>query len=169
MQTSLKAHTTASVGGSTVAFINENTGNVWVGSSDELDAVSPSVDSPRMRLGTGGRIVVTHDGAVYGYRPRDGVVFRLDSPNSSQIKQLESLTDGQPRAADSFTVIGGVPVISSGNTIIHASGQTTIEASDTLTLQSPPVDGNQNDWVAASSPRGLAIVRLLPPPNRYST
>ncbi|MCB5391987.1 hypothetical protein LIP47_14655, partial [Eggerthella lenta] len=94
MQTSLKAHTTASVGGSTVAFINENTGNVWVGSSDELDAVSPSVDSPRMRLGTGGRIVVTHDGAVYGYRPRDGVVFRLDSPNSSQIKQLESLTDG---------------------------------------------------------------------------
>ncbi|RDX29427.1 AAA family ATPase, partial [Bifidobacterium breve] len=160
MQTSLKAHTTASVGGSTVAFINENTGNVWVGSSDELDAVSPSVDSPRMRLGTGGRIVVTHDGAVYGYRPRDGVVFRLDSPNSSQIKQLESLTDGQPRAADSFTVIGGVPVISSGNTIIHASGQTTIEASDTLTLQSPPVDGNQNDWVAASSPRGLAIVRL---------
>ena len=84
----------------------------------------------------------------------------LDSPNSSQIKQLESLTDGQPRAADSFTVIGGVPVISSDNTIIHASGQTTIEASDTLTLQSPPVDGNQNDWVAASSPRGLAIVRL---------
>lgn len=160
MQTSLKAHTTASVGGSTVAFINENTGNVWVGSSDELDAVSPSVDSPRMKLGTGGRIVVTHDGAVYGYRPRDGVVFRLDSPNSSQIKQLESLTDGQPRTADSFTVIGGVPVISSGNTIIHASGQTTIEASDTLTLQSPPVDGNQNDWVAASSPRGLAIVRL---------
>ncbi|KAB7787347.1 ATPase AAA [Bifidobacterium cebidarum] len=61
-QTNVKANTTALTGGDTLAFINQNTGNVWTGRANQLDALSPTTTAPQMKLGSGGRIAVTHNG-----------------------------------------------------------------------------------------------------------
>ena len=100
------------VGGDTAALINEKTGNVWTGLSENLDSVTPTTSDPKIKLGEGGRIAVTHDGKVYGYRPSDGMVLRLDNPSSAKAKTLESLTDGKQQTVESFTVIGSTPSMS---------------------------------------------------------
>ena len=111
VKTDIKANTTTVVGGDTAALINEKTGNVWTGLSENLDSVTPTTSDPKIKLGEGGRIAVTHDGKVYGYRPSDGMVLRLDNPSSAKAKTLESLTDGKQQTVESFTVIGSTPVI----------------------------------------------------------
>ena len=123
VKTDIKANTTTVVGGDTVALINEKTGNVWTGLSENLDSVAPTTSDPKMKLGEGGRIAVTHDGKVYGYRPSDGMVLRLDNPSSAKAKTLESLTDGKQQTVESFTVIGSTPVIATGKTVIFKGGQ----------------------------------------------
>lgn len=75
VKTDIKANTTTVVGGDTAALINEKTGNVWTGLSENLDSVTPTTSDPKIKLGEGGRIAVTHDGKVYGYRPSDGMVL----------------------------------------------------------------------------------------------
>ena len=55
------------IGANTIAFINTKTGNVWTGVPSNLGSVNLAA-SPKMRLGEGGRIVVAHDGTIYGYR-----------------------------------------------------------------------------------------------------
>ena len=70
--TTIKSDMRTVVGGNTAAFINVKTGNVWVGSADDVKSMNPTTDSPKMKLGAGGRIAVTHDGVVYGYRASDG-------------------------------------------------------------------------------------------------
>lgn len=159
-QTDIKANTTATEGGGTIAFINEKTGNVWAGPDDQLDSLTPTTSEPQMQLGTGGRIAVTHTGEVYGYRPSDGMVVVLRNPNDSKAQELKSLSDGKSQSADSFTVIGDTPVISSGNTILSAYGQETVKTTGPLTLQAPSTDGKQHEWVAAASSQGLAIMQL---------
>lgn len=47
------------IGGDTIAFINMKTGNVWAGASSDVKSVNPTTASPKMKLGTGGRIAVT--------------------------------------------------------------------------------------------------------------
>ena len=86
--------------------------------SENLDSVTPTTSDPKMKLGEGGRIAVTHDGKVYGYRPSDGMVLRLDNPSSAKAKTLESLTDGKQQTVEGFTVIGSTPVIATGKTVI---------------------------------------------------
>ncbi|MBT1174525.1 tandem-95 repeat protein [Bifidobacterium sp. LC6] len=158
-KTDVKANTTAVEGGDTIAFLNEKTGNVWAGPSDQLDALAPTTASPQMKLGSGGRIAVTNTGDVYGYRPSDGMVLHLANGDSKP-QELQSLTDGKQVNAESFTIIGDMPVIASGNTVMFKDGQVKVDTTGTLTLQAPSTDGKQSGWVAAASPRGLAIVQL---------
>ncbi len=160
VKTDIKANTTTVVGGDTAALINEKTGNVWTGLSENLDSVTPTTSDPKIKLGEGGRIAVTHDGKVYGYRPSDGMVLRLDNPSSAKAKTLESLTDGKQQTVESFTVIGSTPVIATGKTVIFKGGRVDVDTTGTLTLQEPPTDDIQSDWVAAASPRGLALIPL---------
>ena len=160
VKTDIKANTTTVVGGDTAALINEKTGNVWTGLSENLDSVTPTTSDPKIKLGEGGRIAVTHDGKVYGYRPSDGMVLRLDNPSSANVKTLESLTDGKQQTVESFTVIGSTPVIATGKTVIFKGGRVDVDTTGTLTLQEPPTDDVQSDWVAAASPRGLALIPL---------
>ena len=160
VKTDIKANTTTVVGGDTAALINEKTGNVWTGLSENLDSVTPTTSDPKIKLGEGGRIAVTHDGKVYGYRPSDGMVLRLDNPSRAKAKTLESLTDGKQQTVESFTVIGSTPVIATGKTVIFKGGRVDVDTTGTLTLQEPPTDDIQSDWVAAASPRGLALIPL---------
>ncbi|PJM78696.1 Ig-like domain-containing protein [Bifidobacterium scaligerum] len=159
-KTDLKSQTTAVIGGDAIAFINEKTGNVWAGLTEHLDAVTPTTSEPQMKLGEGGRIAVTNDGTVYGYRPSDGMVLTLDSPEASNAQEVGSLTNGAQQAADSFTVVGTQPVIASGNIVISHKGRVQVDTTGSLTLQAPPTDDKQDSWVAASSPRGLALIPL---------
>ncbi|KFI93975.1 fibronectin type III domain-containing protein [Bifidobacterium saguini DSM 23967] len=159
-KTDIKANTTAIEGGGTIAFINEKTGNVWAGSSDQLDSLTPTTDSPQMQLGSGGRIAVTHTGEVYGYRPSDGMVVVLHHPNDAKAQEMESLSDGKPQPAESFTIIGDTPVISSGNVLLFKDGRVSMKTTGSLTLQAPSTDGKQHGWVAAASAQGLAIAQL---------
>ena len=69
--TAIKTDIETIVGGDTAAFINVKTGNVWVGSASDVQSVNPTTDKPKMKLGSGGRITVTHNGTVYGYRASD--------------------------------------------------------------------------------------------------
>jgi neurocan core protein len=159
-KTDVKSNTTTVVGGNTIAFINEKTGNVWTGQSENLDSVAPTTADPQMKLGSGGRIVVDHNGQVWGYRPSDGMVLRLKDPDGKKAEELFSLSDSKQQSIDSFTVIGQTPVIASGKTIIFKDGRADVDTTGKLTLQATPTDDAQSDWVAASSQRGLAVIAL---------
>lgn len=157
--TTIKADMRTLIGGDTIAFINTKTGNVWTGVSSDVKSVNPTTASPKMRLGTGGRIAVTHDGAVYGYRPSDGAILKMDGPQTTSYKVAE-IGAGQQLQADSFTVVADTPVLTSGNTIRWPDGSAEVSMGDTLTLQAPPTDDKQSGWVAAAGPRGLFMVDL---------
>lgn len=165
----ISTNISAMLGGETAAFIDESTGHVWVGTSANLDMVSPTTSKPQMKLGSGGRAIVTHDGTVYGYRPADGMVLRLSSATRHTPVEMGSLTGGGRQAADSFTVIGATPVIASGNTIFAPNGKTVIDATGPFTLQEPPVDGKQSGWAVASSARGFAMITLRSKPQAAFT
>lgn len=159
VKTDIKANTTTVVGGDTAALINEKTGNVWTGLSENLDSVTPTTSDPKIKLGEGGRIAVTHDGKVYGYRPSDGMVLRLDNPSSAKAKTLESLTDGKQQTVEGFTVIGSTPVIATGKTVIFKGGRVDVDTTGTLTLQEPPTDDIQSDWVPRHHREALRLSR----------
>lgn len=146
------------VGANTIAFINTKTGNVWTGVPSNLSSVNLAA-SPKMRLGAGGRIVVAHDGTIYGYRQSDGAIMTMSGPLAAPEKVTE-IEAGQRLQADSFTVVDGTPVIASGNTIHWPNGSAEISMRGRLTLQSPPTDGEQSGWVAAASQYGLVTVDL---------
>ena len=145
------------VGGDTAAFINLKTGNVWVGSAADVKSVNPATDSPKMRLGSGGAIAVTHDGVVYGYRAADGAVLSVDGPQGAPGK--ETTIEGAPHA-ESFTVIGRTPVVASKGKVFWPKGSADLGLQGATTLQEPSTDGRQDGWVAASTPRGIAMVDL---------
>lgn len=153
----IKGSTSTLVGGDTTAFINEKTGNVWVGASNNLDSIAPTTANPQMRLGAGGKIAVTHDGAVYGYRPDDGMVLKIDDAQSAA-HELGSVTDGRHVNAESFTVIGNRPVVASKGEIMWNGGGAKVDARGTLVLQAPPTDDAQQGWVAASAKNALFTV-----------
>ncbi|MBW3081424.1 Ig-like domain-containing protein [Bifidobacterium saguinibicoloris] len=158
--TETKGSMSVMMNGGTVAFIDTKTGDVWAGSSDDVESVAPSSAKPQMALGVGGRAVVTSDGAVWGYRPKDGMVLKLASPQDRNASDTESLTDGGRMNADSFTVVGDVPVIASGRQVLFSGGKTSTDVNGRLTLQSPSVDGVQSDWVAAAGSNGLTLIDL---------
>ena len=145
------------VGGDTAAFINVKTGNVWVGSASDVKSVNPTTDKPNMKLGSGGKIAVTHDGTVYGYRASDGAVLSLDGPQGTN-EQTDTIK-GAPHA-ESFTVIGATPVVAAKSTVYWPQGSAAINLQGDMTLQAPSTDGKQNGWVAVATPRGLATVNL---------
>jgi large repetitive protein len=146
------------VGANTIAFINTKTGSVWTGVPSNLGSVNLAA-SPKMRLGAGGRIAVTHDGVVYGYQQSDGAIMTMREPWSTPEKVAE-IGAGQRLQADSFTVVDGTPVITSGNMVYWPDGSAEISMQGRLTLQSPPTDGEQSGWVAAASQYGLATIDL---------
>mgnify|MGYP002518290450 FL=1 len=155
--TTIKFDIETVIGGGTAAFINTKTGNVWVGSAGEVKSTDPTTDAPKMKLGSGGRIAVTHDGVVYGYRPSDGAVLSVDGPQGTLGK--ESTIAGADNA-ESFTVVDGIPVVADKGGIFWPEGSVDIGLQGRTTLQAPSTDGRQTGWVAASTPHGIAMVDL---------
>ena len=155
--TAIKTDIETIVGGDTAAFINVKTGNVWVGSASDVKSVNPTTDKPKMKLGSGGKITVTHNGTVYGYRASDGAVLSIDEPQGAR-EQVGTI-GGAPHA-ESFTVIGETPVVAAKGTVYWPQGSAAINLQGDMTLQAPSTDGKQNGWVAVATPRGLATVNL---------
>lgn len=145
------------VGGSTVALFNAKTGNVWVGSASDVKSMNPTADAPNMKLGVGGAIAVTHDGTVYGYRASDHTVMSVDGPQGT-LATVGSIPGAS--SAESFTVVGGTPVVAGNGKVFWTSGNVTIGLTGRAVLQAPSTDGRQRDWVAVSTPRGIATVDL---------
>ena len=155
--TAIKTDIETIIGGNTAAFINTKTGNVWVGSAADVKSVNPTTDKPNMKLGSGGKIAVTHDGTVYGYRTSDGAVLSIKGPQDTR-EQVGTI-GGAPHA-ESFTVIGETPVVAAKGTVYWPQGSAAINLQGSMTLQAPSTDGKQNGWVAVATPRGLATVNL---------
>lgn len=145
------------VGGSTVALFNAKTGNVWVGSASDVKSMNPTADAPNMKLGAGGAIAVTHNGTVYGYRASDHTVMSVDGPQGT-LAAVGSIPGAS--SAESFTVVGGTPVVAGNGKVFWPSGNVTIGLTGRAVLQAPSTDGRQRDWVAVSTPRGIATVDL---------
>ena len=145
------------VGGSTVALFNAKTGNVWVGSASDVKSMNPTADAPNMKLGAGGAIAVTHDGTVYGYRASDHTVMSVDGPQGT-LATVGSIPGAS--SAESFTVVGGTPVVAGNGKVFWPSGNVTMGLTGRAVLQAPSTDGRQRDWVAVSTPRGIATVDL---------
>ena len=145
------------VGGSTVALFNAKTGNVWVGSASDVKSMNPTADAPNMKLGVGGAIAVTHDGTVYGYRASDHTVMSVDGPQGT-LATVGSIPGAS--SAESFTVVGGTPVVAGNGKVFWTSGNVPIGLTGRAVLQAPSTDGRQRDWVAVSTPRGIATVDL---------
>lgn len=148
------------IGADTIALLDDSTGDVWVGTASNLDDLSHTSMPPQMRLGRGGRVAVTYDGAVYGYRPEDGMVLRLAQPHIATPQEIGSLTDYARQAADGFTVIDGTPVIVSNHDVLTPAGKISLTAGNRLVLQQTPTDAQQTGWVAVASRQGLAMIRL---------
>lgn len=155
--TAIKTDIETIVGGDTASFINVTTGNVWVGSASDVKSVNPTTDKPKMKLGSGGKITVTHNGTVYGYRASDGAVMSIDKSQGA-CEQVGTI-GGAPHA-ESFTVIGETPVVAAKGTVYWPQGSAAINLQGSMTLQAPSTDGKQNGWVAVATPRGLATVNL---------
>lgn len=155
--TTIKSDMRTVVGGNTAAFINVKTGNVWVGSADDVKSMNPTTDSPKMKLGSGGRIAVTHDGVVYGYRASDGAVLSVDGPQGTPGKDatIKGATN-----VESFTVVSKTPVAAGAGKVFWPKGSADIGLQGQATLQAPSTDGRQTGWVAVSTPRGIAMVDL---------
>ena len=162
-ESSLANGINCALGGTTIACISPRSGNVWTGTVDALETMSPSTDTPRIRLGNGGRIAVSCEGHVYGYRPADGTVLMIDGHRGRSPTTIASLSNGKRQPADSFTVVSGTPAITSGNEIILDSGRLSADAPGSLVLQNPPIDNRQSGWLAAASPQGVAVVDLAHP------
>ena len=158
--TETKGDAQAVVGGDSVAFLDAKSGNVWAGRTAQIDAISPSTAEPQMRLGSGGKVAVTADGTVWGLRPADGMVLKLDDPTGTRPKEAGSLSDGKAIAADDFTVVGGIPVAVADGAFRWKDGRVETGATDRLVLQSPSTDDEQTGWVAAAGKRGLYIADL---------
>ena len=148
------------IGSGTAALLNTKNGNVWAGKAGDAASISPASADPKMKLGTGGLAVVDSDGAVWGYRPSDGMVFRLANPTSGRAVETTSITGGKRLDASSFTVVDGTPVIASGKQLVFKGGEVSLDIDGRLVLQSPAVDGEQSGWVAVASPSGLITVNL---------
>ena len=146
------------IGGDNVAAIDQGSGQAWVAASDDLAALATG--GAHMDLGAGGKIVVDHQGVLYGYRPQDGMVLTIASPSTRGPTELESLSNGAWQPADSFSVIDGVPLISTGNIIRTAQGAIVADEASALILQSPPTDDMQSGWAVAADRRGLAIFKV---------
>ncbi|WEV65519.1 Ig-like domain-containing protein [Bifidobacterium sp. ESL0764] len=149
--------TSTFIGGATAAFLNHKTGNVWVGDSNNLDSVTPKTSAPQMQLGAHGLLALDRNGAVYGYRPADGTVLKMDDAHSTP-KTLKSITGGKQTNADSFTVIGDRPVIAVKQNIMWQGGSAQIDSRGPVSLQAPAVDDAQGDWVAASARNGVFTI-----------
>ncbi|KFI66127.1 Ig-like domain-containing protein [Bifidobacterium cuniculi] len=148
------------VGGDTVVFLDRAHGNAWIADAADVDATKPKDSDPDLRLGLNGLVAVTHDGTVYGYRPKDGAVLKVTDRDVNAAETLDSLTDGQHKDADSFTVVDGTPVIAMDDTVAWPGGSADFEDAAPLTLQAPDADGAQSGWVAVASERGIGTVDL---------
>ena len=151
---------TVLLGGDTVAFLDTQTGDVWTGEAEGLDGVDPTSQDPSMRLGAGGLATVDDNGVVYGLRVEDGAVLTLDGPQDASADQMGVIEGAAGSGADSFTVVDGVPVASSGGTVMWPDGSADTGATGDVTLQEPPADGVQSGWVAAAGEGGLNLVDL---------
>lgn len=150
------------VGGRTAAIIDTDRGDVWVGGADGVAHISPTTATATMSLGGGGRIAIAADGTVYGLDARTAKVYAVGA-GSNTAHGIATLNQGEPIAADSFTVIDGQPVASSGNRLYFGRNHVTVDGVGTLALQAPPTDTgerSQRGWVAAAAPGALVTMPL---------
>lgn len=153
----IKDSTSTFIGGTTAAFLNHKTGNVWVGDADNLDSLTPKTSTAQMQLGEHGMVAIDHNGTVYGYRPSDGTVLKM-SGRSGSPQTLMTLTGGKQTNADSFTVVADRPVIATKQSIMWEGGSAQISSQGPIRLQAPPTDDLQGDWVAASARNGVFTI-----------
>ena len=148
--------------GAVIAVLDESTGEVWTCDADDptaLSGVAKGGIPPRTTLGEGGRLAVDHRGTVYAYRPADGTVLAFDGSESTPMRELASLSGGSRLDADALTVVDGVPVVVSGDTVTWPSGSVRLDVTSAMP-QLPPVDGEQSGWVALAGEGTLTVVDL---------
>ncbi|MBW3091611.1 AAA family ATPase [Bifidobacterium sp. 82T10] len=150
----IDADTTLLLGGGTAALVDDASGSVWLVAADDLGSVDPT--HPHLELGEGGKAAVTSDGMFYGYRPADGSVLRVAKPGASS-ERIAMVNDGDPLAADDFTVVCGVPIVSR-NGIVHWPSGRVDTGADRLLLQSPGADEESVCTVAVADRYGLHLV-----------
>lgn len=110
-----------------------------------------------MKLGSGGRIAVTHDSVVYGYRTS---VAQCSVSTDLQGTPGKDATIKGATNVESFTVVGKTPVVAGAGKVFWPKGSADIGLQGQATLQAPSTDGRQTGWVAVSTPRGIAMVDL---------
>ncbi len=149
------------VGGRTAAIIDADRGEVWVG-RPMASRTSPPPQPPRRS--TRHRRPNRHRRGRHRLRPRrphGKGVHRRGWFNTAH--EIVTLNEGEPIAADSFTVVDGQPVASSGNRLYFGRSHITVDGVGTLTLQAPPADTDdrsQRGWVAAAAPGALVTMPL---------
>lgn len=145
--------------GGVLAVLDSKTGDVRVGHADDMGTLD-SAAAPRMALGQGGLVCVSHDGTIHGLRPSDGAVLTLDGASDHSPSITARLTGLRGRAPDGFTVIGDRPVAIVGSTVFWPGGQTTLDGAGPFTVQRAPVDDAQRTWAAFAGRGTLDLVDL---------
>ena len=158
------------VNGPTLALFQARTGRIWVGRAASPGDLDPQRRDPVLTLGSGAAVTVDASGAVYAYRPLDGVVLRIDGPDSRAHRELDSLTDHTPVRATAFSVIDGRPVLLAGDRLYWPKGSIRIPHRGDLQLQSTPVDmDRQGPWVGLTDQESVHLVDLDHPRNQVET
>ncbi|KFI57711.1 Ig-like domain-containing protein [Bifidobacterium gallicum] len=146
------------IGGDTVAFVDTTRGNMWVADAADVTTAKPADADPDLKLGANGMAVVTHDGTVYGYRPADGAVLKVEQRNTDKPVTIDSPTGGKAMEVDSFTVVNDVPFVTHDDQVFWPGHSAQFEGVKSMTLQAPPADDQQSDWVAVSYAGGTGTI-----------
>ena len=158
------------VNGPTLVLFQARTGKIWVGRAASPGDLDPQRRNPVLTLGSGASVTVDASGAVYAYRPSDGVVSKINGPDSRAHRELDSLTNHTPVRATAFSVIDGRPVLLAGDRLYWPQGSIRIPHRGDLQLQSTPVDmDRQGPWVGLTDQESVHLVDLDHPNNKVET
>ena len=158
------------INGPTLVLFQARTGRIWVGQAASPGNLDTQRRDPVLTLGSGAAVTVDASGVVYAYRPSDGVVLRIDGPDSRAHRELDSLTGHAPIRATALSVIDGRPVLLAGDRLYWPQGSVRIPHRGDLQLQSTPVDmDRQGPWAGLTDQESVHLVELDHPKNHIET
>lgn len=120
--TRLPRHQTITTGGTIMALLDTDSGDLRVGLISAAQRITNS--TPVGNVGKHGRVTVDANGVVYGLHAEDGTVSRWEYRSSSDIvhTKLGSLSQGQSVQADDLTVVDEHAIALQGRTLFTSNG-----------------------------------------------
>ena len=135
------------LGNSTVAVLDRNTGDLWVGPARGLSALEIQGTEPVAELGRGADVSVAADGTVYAVSAQDAsiVSITVDAEGEPGEPSTTGLSALSPSSSPTITVVGSTPVVFDdvAGAVLSPNGlNRALDRADGAALQHPSADGS---------------------------